>query len=207
MKPRIEAESVPSEISMTDINLLVADDDRDMLDLMQMKIKLLGWKGTFVSSASETIDAMNQCTSKGTCFDAIITDVNYFDNQPGPRLTGITAIREIRKVRPDIPVIFVTAFSSSLVREEIRRVSAELMTKPVDLEQLFDRVHELILWHRSGLVKYDGPERRATSVNRTEHCRRAGDVKIAAPSRIVDVITELREIDKEIAEKAKGQEP
>lgn len=184
--------SVP-EVSMEHASLLLADDHQDTADLLMYKTKSLGWEGTWVQSASGIIQAMNDCEDGRPCFDAIIADVNYFDNQTGPRLTGITAIREIRKVRPNIPVIFITGFSNSLVREEIRRVNADLMTKPFDIEALFDRVFQLIYWYRIGMLK-NVTERRGSSVNLTDHQRRSSDKKIGHPSAIItEVLSELRD--------------
>lgn len=178
------------EVSMENVNLLLADDHQETADLLMYKTKSLGWTGTCVNSASGIIQAMNDTNFS---FDAIIADVNFFDNQPGPRITGITAIREIRKVRPNIPVIFVTGFSNSLVREEVRRVNADLMTKPFDLEALFERVHDLIYWYRLGTLN-NSLERRGSSVNMTDHHRRVSDQRIGHPSeRITNVISELRD--------------
>jgi CheY-like chemotaxis protein len=183
--------SVPT-IDTFKVNLLIADDHVDTLELLRTKVRLLGWTGTFVTNASAIIEAMNTCSTQGNCFDAIIADVNYFDNQPGPRLTGITAAREIRKVRSDIPIIFITAFVNSIMREEIRRVHAELVPKPFDIDQLFARVKELVYWQRTAQVPYNGEERRKRSVNFTSNKRRATD-HINGPSpRIRELLTDLR---------------
>ena len=183
------------EVSMERVNLLLADDHQDTADLLMFKTKSLGWTGTWVTSASAIIQAMNECEN---CYDAIIADVNFFDNQSGPRLTGITAIREIRKVRPNIPVIFITGFSNSLIREEIRRVNADLMTKPFDIDALFDRVYQLIYWYRLATMKETHTERRGSSVNQTEFHRRTSDQKIGYPSpTITNILSELRDEAKE----------
>lgn len=176
------------------VTLLIADDNIDTLNLLMFKTESLGWKGTAVSSASQILESINDCTNKGQCYDAIIADVNYYDNQPGPRMTGITAVREIRKVMPDIPVIFITAYINSIMREEIRRVHAELVPKPFDLDFLFDRVNELVRWHRNVVPQsYTGEERRHTSFNLSHHTRRVGDRHISPSPRIAAVLAQLRE--------------
>lgn len=195
MNTGTKQESVP-EINMEDINLLVADDDRDTLDMLKVQAELLGWNVQGATSASGIIDAVNQRQGHANDFDAIVADVNYFSNQSGPRLTGITAIREIRKARPDIPVIFITAFSNSLVREEIRRVDAELVPKPFNLDQLFQRIYALIYWHRSGLPKYEGTDRRISSINRSGFQRRASDAQVAPSPRIMKVLDQVRKEEK-----------
>lgn len=188
-----KSKTVP-EIDMENVNLLIADDHVDTANMLLYKTKMCGWTGTAVNSASGIIDAMNDASLQGQDFDGIIADVNFFDNQPGPRVTGITAIREVRKVRPNIPVIFVTGFSNTLLREEVRRVNADLMAKPVDIDALFERVYNLIYWHRLSLLPYQGKERRGSSVNMTDLRRRAGDVKVGRPSPIITtVLNEVRD--------------
>lgn len=176
------------------VNLLIADDNRDTLDLLLFKTATLGWSATSVSSASQIISAMNECANAGSCYDAIIADVNFYDSQSGPRMTGITAVREVRKVMPDIPVIFVTAYTNTLMREEIRRLNSELVPKPFDIDFLFNRVAELVKWHRTSLpARYDGVERRTTSFNLTGFTRRATDRPLQASPRISAVLAQLRD--------------
>jgi CheY-like chemotaxis protein len=193
-------EQVPETES--DVRLLLADDNQATLDLLMFKSQELGWTSTQVTSASGIIQAMNDCnTEAGDCYDAIIADINFFDNNVniGPRMTGITAIREIRKVLPDIPVVFITAYINSITKEEIRRVNAELVPKPFDLDSLYSKVNDMVKWHRASKLKqYAGEERRQTSLNLTGETRRAGDVLIKPSERVMQVLTQLREEAKHI---------
>lgn len=180
---------------LRDIKLLIADNNAETLEMLAYKAQLMGWKAITVASASGIISAMNQSVQEGPEFDAIIADVNFFDNQPGPRLTGITAVREIRKVRPDIPIIFITAYSNSIMREEIRRVRAELMQKPFDINLLFGRTAQLVAWYRDAKLhqNYQGVERRSRSVNMSGHQRRSTDINISPNPIVSGVLAKLRD--------------
>lgn len=174
---------------MQNVTLLLADDDVSSLEFLSYLCEERDWKVVTTTSASGIIEEMNSDIE----FDAIIADVNYFDNQPGPRLTGITAARQIRKVHPQIPIIFVTAYANSIMREEVRRVNAEIMPKPVNGDTLLNRVNELIYWHRASGHSYKGPERRTSgSVNRSEYHRRASDIHITTSPIVKQVIEEVK---------------
>lgn len=189
--------AVPQYIE-ADVNLLIADDDRSTLDLLMYKTESIGWKGKSVTSASQILQAMDDCTSEDDCYDAIIADINFFDNQSGPRMTGITAIRQVRKVLPNIPVIFVTAFINSITKEEIRRVNAELVAKPFDIDALYGQINDMVRWHRASQLgtKYKNEERRKTSVNHSGFQRRVGDKVIKPPERVLQILHQLREEQK-----------
>lgn len=176
-------------------HVLFADDDQGTLSVYDAYTKALGWTGEFVATAREIIAAVNRrCGSGGQCFDALVCDVNFFDESDGgPRITGVAAVREIRRTYQDLPVIFVSGYSSYLVRDEIRGVDADFYQKPVDFETLFARIAYLIRWNR--IVRppeWDGDERRTRSMNTTEFRRRRTDATLEVPPALETLITEVR---------------
>jgi CheY-like chemotaxis protein len=177
-----------------DVRLLIADECPETLALLLRRTESLGWTGTVVNSASKIIEAVNSCAYKGCVFDAIIADVSFQDSDPTPKMTGITAVREIRKVLPDLPIVFITEYINSIMREEARRVNTELMPKPLDLDALFERVNSLVKWYRSVMTPpYIGAERRLTSFNLSDEERRIGDRILTPSPRIAAVLAELRD--------------
>lgn len=184
---------------LENVNVLFADDSPDTLELMKYMANSLGWRGDYVNSVSGIIEAINlNCVGEKRPYDAIVADVNYFNTQPGPRLTGITAARSIRKVRPDVPILFVSAYVDSIMREEARRVNAEIISKPVDLDLLFDRISQLIYWHRLAISgSYEGKDRRISSLNHTNYQRRATDQPVETPKILAKVLEEIRGTENE----------
>lgn len=178
------------------IRVLLADDDEDQLAMMDFVAKSKGWETVCVTTAQAIIDAVNEQMDECD-FDAIVTDVNFLDvsKREGPRLTGVSAIRQIRKVKDDIPVLFVTAYVNSIMREEARRVSAEIISKPImDVFKLFEHIENLVIWHRLSTMRdYEGEEKRVNSVNRTSNRRRKTDRIIESPQILRTIISEVRE--------------
>lgn len=184
-------------------HVLFADDDQATLDVYRAYTKALGWTGEFVATAREIIAEVNRtCGDGGHCFDALVCDVNFFDELGGgPRITGVAAVREIRQKYPDLPVIFVSGYSSYLVRDAVRLVSADFYQKPVDFETLFGRIAYLIRWNR--IVKppdWSGDERRKRSMNTTEFRRRRSDAPIEVPPALETLINEVREAKAKIGQ-------
>jgi CheY-like chemotaxis protein len=133
-----------------DVNLLVADDSVDTLDMLKTyAVKVLRWTGDFVTQADDIIEAVNKnCEEGQRCYDAIIADINYFGQGDGPRITGITAATQIRKIRPNVPILFFSAYLNNMLREEARRVNAETMAKPKGPIEVFDKVGQMIWDYR-----------------------------------------------------------
>lgn len=168
------------------VNIICADDHEDTLALMKFKCEQVGWHGVYVNTALGIIDAINNSRED---FDAIIADIN-FNTAEGPDVTGITVARTIRKVRPDVPIMFVSAYVNTITREEIRRVNAEVMTKPVDFDALFDQIASMIYWHRHTTpAEYIGKDRRKSSINRGGWARRKTDCHITPSKTVIDILS------------------
>lgn len=167
--------------------LLIADDAPDTLTMMEAATRLRGWRCETATSPEEIERAVNlRCDgpeSERDCFDALVLDIHYKTAES--RQTGISIVRPIRRRWPQLPIIFITAFTSMLVRNEALEVGQELITKPFDPAFVLDRVQSWIDW--AGQHAYRGAERRKFGINRSHHYRRASDrrVEIAPAIRAV----------------------
>lgn len=174
------------------VHILFADDDIETLALMKWKCESLGWVGKYVSNAVEIIEAFN---ASETRFDAVVTDINFSRDINFPSVTGISAAREIRKISKNVPIIFVSAYGNSMIREEARRVNAEIVDKPIEnINKFFDDLARLIRWYRGATGRYDGPERRKVSINRTDYRRRVTD-RLIVPSKTIQAVISMGEIN------------
>lgn len=114
-------------------NILIADDEAKMRDLVKMYLVREGYK---VSEAADGEQALSQL-SKNT-FDLVILDIMM------PKIDGLTVCKEIRK-NSDIPVIMLTARG-----EEIDRVlgfelgADDYVVKPFSPRELAARVKALL---------------------------------------------------------------
>jgi CheY-like chemotaxis protein len=60
-------------------------------------------------------------------------------------MTGIDLVRELRKDRPDVPVILCTGFNERLLEENARELRIEeIVLKPLDRSQLAELVRRAL---------------------------------------------------------------
>lgn len=83
-------------------------------------------------------DAISYCTDPSNNIDLIIMDILI------PLVTGIDAIRDIKKSRKDIPVIAVTAYVSRDIQEKSFLAGCDdFIYKPLFPKQLIDSIKSL----------------------------------------------------------------
>lgn len=179
---------------LENVHILYADDDPKMLESLAYMTRKKGWVGDQATSATEVVRKVNEHCCEGTeCYDAIITAISFFSGTKHA-ITGVTAAKLIRKVHADIPIIFLSTHANTILREEIRRVDAELVSKPIDdMEALFQKVERLIKWHRTSKERssYTGKERRVLSINTSTNFRRASDLELTVPPRLKQILNEV----------------
>jgi len=116
--------------------IVAADDDPDLLMLVRMRLTALGHE---VLEAHDGAEALELCLSRRP--DLAVLDITM------PRLTGLEVLRAVRST-PEIhtlPVILLTALASDdAVAEGIRAGASAYMTKPFKLQDLGNRVAELV---------------------------------------------------------------
>ena len=72
-------------------------------------------------------------------YDLVITDVNM------PRMNGFSLIKEIRKIKPDQPVIVVSAYSEIAYLSKINACDVNyFLVKPVDTKELIQKVYDCL---------------------------------------------------------------
>jgi DNA-binding response OmpR family regulator len=174
--------------------VLFADDDDNTLEILKVYCGIKGWKGDFVKTPREIIFKVNEnCCDFETCYDAIVADINYFNQEQDlPRITGLTAISEIREVYKNIPVIFISAYISPIIDEDIQKLNAISFDKPIDPGELFSKLEQLIRWNRAVMRNFFNSERRKNSVNFSGFARRRGDREITVPKVLSDVLQEIK---------------
>jgi CheY-like chemotaxis protein len=175
----------PIEEVLSDVRVLFADDHIETLTLLEMWCREVGWSGVYVTTALGIVDEINKASLMGQGFDAIVADINF--KTDGPDVTGITVARTVRKVRPDIPIIFVSAYVNSIIREEVRRVNAEVLTKPVDYDDLFARIAQLVYWHRIATTAVEG-QTPNSSITTSGWEKRSTNKEIEPPQNVIDAI-------------------
>jgi DNA-binding NtrC family response regulator len=128
--------------------ILVVDDDRQMVKTLSAVLQLHGWATVGAYSGEEAIVAAD-----AQAFTAVLMDVKM------PGINGVDAFRAIRKARPGMPVILMTAYAAhDLLEQAEREGAAMIMPKPVSWPTLIGLLDRASTKPRSVLLVDDDPE-------------------------------------------------
>ncbi|NDV82497.1 sigma-54 dependent transcriptional regulator [Bacteroides sp. 51] len=124
--------------------ILVADDEVRIRKVITLLLKEEGYEVRAVENGQEVLDAL-----PGFQPDVILLD------QQMPVMTGVETLEEIKKIRPQQIVIFVTAFGSiALAVDAVKKGAYDFIEKPFDNDNLILKVNRAV-----------------------EHCQLKGEIK------------------------------
>ena len=106
--------------------VLIVDDEKAMCELIDTALQMRGYATAWCQSAEEAMRRLME-----TEFDVVLTDVKM------PGTSGLQLCQQISRLRPDIPVVVMTAFGTlETAVAAIRSGAYDFITKPVELEML-----------------------------------------------------------------------
>ncbi len=107
-------------------HILVIDDERSMVDLLETDLALRGYKVSGFVSPTVALEALLTTDAQ-----VVLTDLHM------PAVNGLQLCERVVANRPDIPVVVMTAFGSmETAIEAIRAGAWDFVTKPVEMELL-----------------------------------------------------------------------
>jgi two-component system response regulator GlrR len=111
-------------------NILVVDDDRNLLELLAMRLEAAGYG---VTAAAREQDARDAAAAQ--IFDLAIVDLQLQEQD------GVTLMEELRLAHPGLPVIILTAHGSiESAVNAMQRGATTYLTKPFDATELVGQV-------------------------------------------------------------------
>lgn len=106
--------------------ILVVDDDNSLLELMRMRLESANYEVTATMKEEEAIEA-----AKGQVFDLSIVDLRLAQKD------GISLMKELHLIVPDMPVIILTAHGSiETAVEAIKKGAYSYLTKPFEPQEM-----------------------------------------------------------------------
>jgi CheY-like chemotaxis protein len=121
-------------------SILVVDDESDVADLFRQHFRREARQGTYVlhfaASGEEALDKLANGVRPELI--VILSDINM------PGMDGLTLLRKIKRCRPDLPVMMVTAYGDDERRRHAAEAGAlQFLAKPVDFELLKEELRQL----------------------------------------------------------------
>jgi DNA-binding NtrC family response regulator len=108
------------------IRVLVVDDDPDFSESMLEALNLMGFKPTGAASVDEAKKRLDKAVP-----DIILCDLNL------GKQSGMDLLRDLKKTRPDLPIILMTGFADlETAVEALREGAADFLQKPINYEAI-----------------------------------------------------------------------
>jgi signal transduction histidine kinase len=92
-------------------HILVIDDDKSIVEMNRLILEQLGYKVTCQTSSTGALEIFRMNSDE---FDLVLTDYTM------PNITGESLAKEMLKIKPDIPIILCTGYSSKIDSDKAR---------------------------------------------------------------------------------------
>jgi CheY-like chemotaxis protein len=116
--------------------VLLVDDDKDFAKLLKIYFERSGFEFEAVTSGKKALKAV-----QARMPDLMVLDIMM------PKMDGVEVCTKLRAMLGSrrLPVIALTAYDSSQIKEQIMAVGADLyLTKPIEMNDLVTHVNRLI---------------------------------------------------------------
>jgi CheY-like chemotaxis protein len=122
------------------VSILVVDDEPDVAELFRQRFRREIRQGSYVvhfaASGEQALDLL--AGEIQPALIVILSDINM------PGMDGLQLLGHIKKRRPDLPVMMVTAYGDDERKRRAHELGAfEFITKPVDFDRLKEQLRQL----------------------------------------------------------------
>ena len=116
--------------------ILLVDDEVIIARTEQQLLERLGYQ---VTIRTGSVDALEAFKANPDRFDLVVTDMNM------PNLTGIQLAGEIKKIRPEIPIILCTGYSYQVDEEKSKALGIQgFIMKPVMTQEIAGVIRKVL---------------------------------------------------------------
>jgi CheY-like chemotaxis protein len=120
--------------------LLVVEDDEALARLAQVQLTELGYAVRVCTSSGEAL-ALFQAGPQA--FDLVLTD------QTMPHMTGDVLAQELRRLRPDLPIILLTGYNPLIDAAKARALGIDaFLLKPLEIHELAQAIRQVLAQRR-----------------------------------------------------------
>ncbi|MGA7145609.1 MAG: PAS domain S-box protein [Desulfobacterales bacterium] len=116
--------------------ILFIDDEEAIVLVARNRLERLGYQ---VETKTDPVEALELLSEKPDRFDLVITDMTM------PRMTGDLLVKEILKIRADMPTILCTGFSEKIDEEKAKGIGIrQYIEKPVNRSDLAKMIRKVL---------------------------------------------------------------
>lgn len=127
---------VPGDTPRGSESILLVDDEAGIVKAYGELLRKLGYSVEDKTNGLEALEIFQSCPDR---FDLVITD------QTMPRMTGIELARQIRSIRPDVPVILCSGYDEMINRKAAEEAGiCRLLSKPLLVRDVAVTIREVL---------------------------------------------------------------
>lgn len=116
--------------------VLFVDDEDEIVRMAAHMLVLLGYEPIVTTESAE---ALRLFSRDPRAFDIVVTD------QKMPRMSGSEMAAEMRRVRPDVPIVMITGFGEGFSREEAQSAGMNgYLAKPIDMKAMAETLRRVL---------------------------------------------------------------
>jgi len=121
-------------------SILIVDDEPDIADLFRQRFRREVRQGQYVLHFADSgEEALCRLAEIRPELIVILSDINM------PGMDGLELLRKVKGLRPELPVLMVTAYGDDERRHRADELgAAAFLTKPVDFDQLKQQLVQLM---------------------------------------------------------------
>jgi DNA-binding response OmpR family regulator len=115
---------------MTGMRLLLIDDETEFTETLAERLQIRGFETELASDGERGLALIREKS-----FDGVILDMKM------PGLSGIDALKAIKREKPDLPVLLLTGQGSAQDGEEGKKMGADdYLIKPIKIDEFIGKV-------------------------------------------------------------------
>jgi two-component system cell cycle sensor histidine kinase/response regulator CckA len=115
-------------------HVLIVEDEDPVRMVAERALVRQGYTVTTARDGEEGLDKVRD----GGVFDLVVSDVVM------PSMDGPAMAREIRKLAPDMPVVFMSGYAEEQLRRQIDIDNVHFLPKPFSVQQISDKVGQVL---------------------------------------------------------------
>ncbi len=123
------------QYNLKNFTILVAEDVASNFELVKELLEITSAKVLWVKNG---VEAIEKCKANGK-IHLVLMDISM------PEMDGLTATKEIKKFRKDLPVVAVTAFARQEEKDKFLKAGCDdYIAKPIDEKLLLESIYHLL---------------------------------------------------------------
>lgn len=132
----VDAEPPPEPAPGGREHVVVVDDEQRNVEVI---VSMLRSKGYAVTGFTESTEALQWFGTNADRVSLVLTDMTM------PKMTGAQLALNLRKIRPDIPMILCTGFSELITEQKSKAYGFNrFLMKPIVMNHLFQTVRDVL---------------------------------------------------------------